>query len=215
MFTGIVEEIGVTGSANDDTLRISVRRVQAGLKLGDSVAVNGVCLTVSHVSGSDLIVDIMPETLRRSNLGALGKGARVNVERALSLGSRLGGHLVQGHVDATGRITALTPEGHALIMAVSAPTQIARYLVEKAFIAIDGVSLTIAACEHQLLKVSLVGFTLHNTTFSEKKIGDSVNLEVDIIAKYIEHFSGSKNSGLTMAMLNDHGFGCIGQAEND
>jgi riboflavin synthase len=213
MFTGIVEEIGTIVSATDSALRIAVRKVQEGLGLGNSVAVNGVCLTVAQILGADIMVDVMPETLRRSNLGTLARGGRVNVERALPLGGRLGGHLVQGHVDATGRIAALTPEGPALIAGVSVPPEVGRYLVEKGFIAVDGVSLTVARLEGNVFRASLVGFTLHNTTFSGKRPGDHVNLEVDIIAKYVEHFSGTRRSGLTMDMLNEHGFGCVGRPE--
>ena len=211
MFTGIVEELGVVRDIAGTTLRIAGQKMTEDLKLGDSVAVNGVCLTVIDISMPHFAVEVMPETLRRSNLGNIVRGDRVNLERALALGGRIGGHLVQGHVDATGRIVSLIPEGNAILLRVTAPQEVARYLVEKAFIAVDGISLTIASCEGSAFTASIVGFTLHNTTIGLRKPGHSVNLEVDVVARYIEHFNRSKGSGLTMDLLLEHGFRATGR----
>jgi len=206
MFTGIVEELGVVRDIAGTTLRIAGQKVVEGLRLGDSVAVNGVCLTVIDISMPHFAVEVMPETLHRSSLGNIVRGDRVNLERSLALGGRIGGHLVQGHVDATGMVVSLIPEGNAMLLKVNVPQEIARYLVEKAFIAVDGISLTIARCEGSAFTSSIVGFTLHNTTIGLRKPGHSVNLEVDVVARYIEHFNRSKGCGLTMDLLLEQGF---------
>ncbi|MBT9163816.1 MAG: Riboflavin synthase [Chloroflexi bacterium] len=148
----------------------------------------------------------MPETLRRTNLGNLRPGEAVNLERALAVGSRLGGHLVQGHVDGTGRVLSLTPEGEAVIMRVSVPSEIMHYLVEKGFIAVDGVSLTIIKQDATSFSVSLVTYTRRNTTLGGKRPGDTVNLEIDIIAKYVERLASRGRSTITPEFLAEHGF---------
>jgi riboflavin synthase len=206
MFTGIVEEMGRVVSAKAGELAIAAGEVMAGMKNGDSIAVNGVCLTVTAFDKNSFSVKVMPETLRRSNLGRLLAGDRVNLERALPLGGRLGGHLVQGHVDATGKITTITPEGEAILINFYAPPEVMEYLVEKGFIAVDGVSLTIVNKEANSFAVSVVDYTRKNTTLGSKRVGDPVNLEVDIIAKYVKQFSQAGGEGITMAFLEQHGF---------
>jgi riboflavin synthase len=150
-------------------------------------------------------VDVMPETLKRTNLGQLRPGSNVNLERALMVGARVGGHLVQGHVDATGRVVSLVPEGGAVIAKLAAPPEVLRYVVEKGFIAADGVSLTVVGYDQRSFSVSLVGYTLNNTVLGSRKVGDQVNLEVDIIAKYVEKLREGRG-GVTLDFLSDHGF---------
>ncbi len=205
MFSGIIEEIGVVKKRNSN-LVIGAKKVLEGLKVGQSIAVNGACLTVTSVTGENFSVDIMPETLRRTNLGLLHYNDPVNLERALVLGGRLGGHIVQGHVDDVGKVISLTPEEKAIIMRISAPLRLMPYIVEKGFIAVDGVSLTVIESDEVSFKVSLVPYTYNNTTLGFRKPGDIVNLEVDIIAKYVERFQKGKKQGLTLDFLAEHGF---------
>jgi riboflavin synthase len=206
MFTGIVEEIGKVASVKAGELTIAAGEVMAGMKNGDSIAVNGVCLTVTAFDRGSFSVKVMPETLRRTNLGHLLAGDRVNLERALSLGGRLGGHLVEGHIDATGKITSIMPEGEALLINFYAPPEVMDYLVEKGFIAVDGVSLTIVNRDTNSFEVSVVDYTRKNTTLGSRRVGDLVNLEVDIIAKYVKQFSQAGSQGITMEFLEQHGF---------
>ncbi len=206
MFTGIIEETGMVKSMGQNQLTISAQKVLEGTAPGDSIAVNGACLTVTKMSSESFTIDIMQETLRRTSLGDLRPGDKVNLERALSVGSRMGGHFVQGHVDSTGKILSLTPKGNAILMKVSAPAEIMRYVVEKGFIAIEGISLTVIAHDTTSFTVSLVTFTRDLTTLGSKKPGDPVNLEVDIIAKYVEHLTGEDKSGITAGFLAEHGF---------
>jgi len=206
MFTGIVEEIGTVKSIGQKQLLISARKVMEGTVPGDSIAVNGTCLTVVEAGNESFSIEIMPETLRRTSLGDLRPGDKVNLERALAVGSRMGGHFVQGHVDSTGRILSLIPEGDAILMKISAPVQIMRYVVEKGFIAVEGISLTVTTNDATSFVVSLVTFTREHTTLGFRKPGDSVNLEVDIIAKYVEHLTGGDKSGITAEFLAEHGF---------
>ena len=198
MFTGIVEEVGsvVALESPPDPLaakRLDVRAATAlgGLKLGDSVAVNGACLTVVSLDGDCFSVDLAPETLRRTNLGSVAGGSRVNLERPLAVGDRLGGHVVQGHVDGTGRITSARPEGDCVILGARAPRRLMPYIVEKGFLAIDGASLTVVKKGALSFTISLIPYTLDNTNFRDRDIGSQVNLEVDIMAKYVESLLGS------------------------
>jgi len=206
MFTGIVEEIGIVKSLQVGKLTISAANVIKGIKIGDSISVNGACLTVTNISDNAFSIDIMPETLRRTNLGLLRPGERVNLERAMLADGRFGGHFVQGHVDGTGRIGSVVPEEGALLMKVVAPSDIIRYLVEKGFIAVDGVSLTITHCDNVSFAVSLVAYTQQNTTLGGKRPGDVVNLEVDIIAKYVQRLKGEGKAGISLDLLDKHGF---------
>jgi len=206
MFTGIVEEIGKIISARSGKLVVQALGVLEGLKLGDSMAVNGVCLTVVGLTKNSFAVELMPETLRQTNLGLLGYGDEVNLERPLALGGRLGGHLLQGHVDSTGRVASIKPEGEAIIMGFAASDEVMRYIVRKGFVAVDGVSLTIVDLDTGSFRVSLVGFTLKNTILGKRRIGDLVNLEADVMAKYAERFGRDKSEGITVDFLAEHGF---------
>ena len=206
MFTGIVEEIGVIREASPYHLLIEAKKVLEGTMLGDSIAVNGVCLTVTSVGNSTFGANIMPETLRRSNLGSLRYGDGVNLERALEFGGRLGGHLVLGHVDDLGTVVLLMYEESARVMRISAPARLMPYIAEKGFIAVDGVSLTIVAFNEYSFDVSLVAYTLEHTTLGDRRSGDMVNLEVDIIAKYVDRLKERHSEGLTLSFLQEHGF---------
>jgi riboflavin synthase len=186
MFTGIVEEKGRIIAIGEGRLVVDARATLEGAHVGDSLSVSGACLTVTEIDGSRASFDVMPETLRRTNLGALGPGSPVNLERALAFNGRIGGHIVQGHVDATGRIVSVTPEGDARIVRIGAPPAVMRYVVEKGFIAVNGVSLTIVDVAEDSFTVSLVRYTYENTDLGEVRPGDPVNLEVDILAKYAE-----------------------------
>lgn len=206
MFTGIVEETGKVESASADKLVISAEKTLGGTELGDSIAVNGVCLTVIGIDGNRLAFETMPETLLRTNLDLLKMSDEVNLERALIASGRIGGHFVQGHVDDTGQIQSLTTEGEATIVRFKAPKELMRYIVQKGFIAVDGISLTVVDCGADSFSVSLVGYTKQNTILGNKRIGDTVNLEVDILAKYVENLARRKDSKITMDMLTEHGF---------
>ena len=206
MFTGIVEEVGIVKSLQPGRLTISATEVLIGTKLGDSIAINGACLTITDIGHNTFSVDIMPETMRRTNLGALVSGQRVNLERSLAADGRFGGHFVQGHVDGTGKIISIVPEGEALLLEVAAPPDIMRYLVEKGYIAVDGISLTIIRCGATSFAVSLVAYTQKNTTLGGKRVGEVVNLEVDIMAKYVERMRVESKSGVSLEFLGEHGF---------
>ena len=206
MFTGIVEEIGKVISASTTRLVIAAPQVVDGMNPGDSIAVNGACLTVTDFDRASFSVDVMPETLQRTNLGLLKAGDSVNLERPTALGGKMSGHLVQGHVDNTGRIIALEWEGEALLLQFEAPTEILRYAVPKGFIAVDGISLTITEKDSSSFRVSVVEYTRQNTTLGSRKKGDVVNLEVDIIAKYVAQFTQPQTGGLTAEFLIEHGF---------
>ena len=206
MFTGIVEEVCTVKSVRSGRLTISAGKVLDGTKLGDSLAINGVCLTVSALNASSFSVDIMPETLQRTNLGLLRPGSLVNLERALCIGGRLGGHLVQGHVDTTGQVASLVPEAGAVLVKCTAPTELMRYIVEKGFIAVDGVSLTVISLDTSSFTVSLVAYTREHTILGSKHPGDVVNLEVDIMAKYVERLKERSGSGITLDFLAERGF---------
>jgi len=205
MFTGITEEIGVVREAGRSSLTFEARKVLEGTGVGDSLAVNGVCLTVASLEDHRFGVKVMPETLRRTNLGRLHYGDHVNLERALALGGRLGGHLVQGHVDDTGEVLDVSSEETACIVRISAPPKLVPYMVDKGFIAVDGVSLTIVDLGDLCFAVSLVAYTMENTTLGEKRPGDMVNLEADIIAKYVENLK-EQRQGLSTEFLREYGF---------
>ena len=190
MFTGIVEETGVVRALDERdgsvALRVDARTVCEDLRLGDSVAVNGVCLTVTAHDAAGFTVGLAPETLRRTDLSDLRPGDRVNLERAVAAGGRMGGHYVQGHVDGTGDIVGVRPEGDSLWMTFRAPSDLLPYLVVKGFVAIDGISLTITERREDTFSVALVAYTQSVVTLASKRPGDRVNLEVDVIAKYVE-----------------------------
>ncbi len=190
MFTGIVEELGTVVSLEDqaDAVRLTVRGplVTDDTRLGDSIAVNGCCLTVAQRDGETFTADVMRETLDKTSLGALAPGASVNLERAVQATSRLGGHIVQGHVDATGTVVRRQPSEHWEVVEVSLPSKLSRYLVDKGSITVDGVSLTVVTVGDDRFTVSLIPETLVRTTLGGRQPGDLVNLEVDVVAKYVE-----------------------------
>ena len=190
MFTGIVEERGTVASIEQLTnaARVAIRGsvVLSDVRAGDSIAVNGVCLTVVDLGPDYFTADVMEETLKRSSLDAVSSGSEVNLERAARLDSRLGGHLVQGHVDGTGEVLAIEPDAHWTAMRISLPVDLGRYVVEKGSITVDGVSLTVVAVDDEGFSVSLIPTTLAETTLGSRQVGDRVNLEVDAIAKYVE-----------------------------
>jgi riboflavin synthase len=206
MFTGIVEETGRVSRVSPGRLVISAGKVLEGLHMGDSLAVNGACLTVAGFDDKTFSVDVMPETLRRTNLGRLAAGDEVNLERALALGGRLGGHLVQGHIDATGRVRAVRREGEARLLDIEAPPELMAYIVEKGFITVDGISLTVTGRDGGAISVSIVDYTGRRTTIGKKQVGDTVNIEVDILAKYVEQLTKPARSGVTADLLREHGF---------
>ena len=186
MFTGIVEEVGIAAEVSDHSLTVQAEMVLDGLKLGDSMSVNGACLTVVTLEDSTFSVDLSPETIRRTSLGDLAQGQKVNLERPLAVTDRLGGHIVQGHVDATGRVTSWKPEGDSMILRVRCPKRLMPYIVEKGFVAVDGISLTVVQKGTSSFTLSLIPYTLQNTNLQGKAAGDRVNLEADIVAKYVE-----------------------------
>ena len=206
MFTGIIEEVGKVTSAQPGNLVIAASRVLQGMELGGSIAINGACLTITSFDTDSFSVDIMPETLERTNLGLLSVGDEVNLERPLALGGRLGGHLVQGHIDATGRVVSVRWDGEAILIRFEAPSEVMRYVVGKGFIAVDGVSLTVITKDASSFQVSIVDFTRKHTTLGRRQVGDLLNLEVDIIAKYVEQMSQTRSTGITADFLQEHGF---------
>lgn len=206
MFTGIVQETGRVVATPAGRLVIAAGKIISGLDSGGSISVNGVCLTATDVSGGSFYIDVMPETLRRTNLGLLRPGDHVNLERPLGLGGEVGGHLVQGHIDGTGRVASLAREGGALLMSLTAPAEIMPLIVAKGFIAVDGISLTVVEKGTDSFSVSIVGFTLKNTVLADRKIGDVVNLEADIIGKYVAEFLKPQGKGISAEFLREHGF---------
>jgi riboflavin synthase len=206
VFTGIVGEVGKVISVQSGCLSVNAVQVTKGLELGASVAVNGACLTVTAFDSDSFNVDLSPETLQRTSLGRLQTGDPVNLERSMGLGGELGGHLVQGHVDGTGIITGITPQNGATLFRFSAPADIMRYLVKKAYIAVEGISLTITSLGVDDFQVSVVEFTRTHTNLQFHKMGDSVNLEVDIMAKYAERFMQAQKDGISAEFLREHGF---------
>lgn len=203
MFTGIVEEVGtikeIKKGSKSAILTIKGDVVTKGSALGDSIAVNGVCLTVTSLSGNIFTADVMAETMRRTSLGALTTGSKVNLERAMASDGRFGGHIVSGHIDGTGTITDFTREDNAVWVTIAAESKILKYIIEKGSIAIDGISLTVAYVDEKCFKVSIIPHTAKETTLLAKKTGDVVNLENDVIGKYVEkllNFSGSNEAAL-------------------
>ena len=215
MFTGIIEELGVirqislTGDGGH--LEIAASVVLEGTRLGDSIAVNGVCLTVISYNQSGFAADVMHETFLRSALGRLGPGSRVNLERAMAANGRFGGHIVAGHIDGTGTIRSIRRDANAIWYTISAAPAVMKYIVEKGSIAIDGISLTVARADAGDFAVSIIPHTIARTALGDKKTGDMVNLENDIIGKYVEKFlnfeaPSGKTRGITKEMLEKYGF---------
>ena len=216
MFTGIIEELGKVVSLKRGSqaaiLAIEGNLIFEDLKLGDSVAVNGVCLTAIHISGNMFQADVMNETFHRSSLGGLQKGDVVNLERAMAANGRFGGHMVAGHIDAAGELVGKQRDDNAVWFTIKAPPQVMRYCVEKGSIALDGISLTIAKLGEDTISVSMIPHTMEHTNFGKKMIGDLVNLENDMVGKYVEKLlqvpkeQEQKTSGITMETLLRAGF---------
>ena len=216
MFTGIIEETGIVKmlrrGSSSSFLRIQAEKVLENTQIGDSIAVNGVCLTVTAMDGGIFQADVMNETIARSSLGGLGSGSMVNLERAMAANGRFGGHIVSGHIDGTGEITAIKKDGIATWYTISADADILRYIVEKGSVAIDGVSLTVAKVDETGFSVSIIPHTAANTILPTKRVGDRVNLENDIIGKYVEKLilprntSAVEKSRIDMRFLAENGF---------
>lgn len=215
MFTGIVEEKGIIRSLNingsSGTIRIEARKVLEGTSIGDSISVNGICLTVTSMGDGFFTADVMAETVRRSSLGILSQGSEVNLERAMAANGRFGGHIVSGHIDGTGTVRSLVREENAIWVTIETPPEILKYIVHKGSICIDGISLTVASVGSDNFKVSVIPHTGSETTLLSKRPGSPVNLENDIIAKYVERLMNYKeeenniSSGITMEMLAELG----------
>ena len=192
MFTGIVEEVGTVRVVVQGRLTIGGRKVMPSLEIGGSISVNGACLTVTTLDSDGFSVDVVPETLRRTNLGLLNPNSPVNLERPLRADGRMDGHIVQGHVDGTGTIGEITEDGEALMVRIDAPAQLARYVVEKGFIAVDGVSLTVVHCDEAGFSITVIPHTRDHTIFGSRSAGDAVNIEIDILAKYVERLTAGR-----------------------
>ena len=216
IFTGIIEELGVVKSiainGTSGCITIKAQKVLEGTQLGDSIAVNGTCLTVTSINSDGFSADVMAETVRRTSLSQVGKGDMVNLERAMILNGRFGGHIVSGHIDGTGTITKYTKEENAIWVTIKAPDEILDLIVEKGSICIDGISLTVATVSDRDFQVSIIPHTAKETTLIHKKVGSLVNLENDIVGKYIKKLMENKQeeqskkaSGLTMEMLEEYG----------
>ena len=211
MFTGIIEEKGrvefLEKNASVNRIAVFCPVIFSGIRTGDSIAVNGVCLTASSFPRPQVFAaDVMPETFRRSNLGGLRPGDTVNLERALPADGRFGGHIVAGHIDGTGTVLRVRPEGNALLLSVSASPALLRYLVEKGSVAVDGASLTVVAVDASSFTVSLIPHTRSETTLSGFQPGRKVNLETDILAKYVEKLAQPSAGGVTRDLLQRSGF---------
>ena len=216
MFTGLVAELGtvqrLARQGNSYHLTVGAKKVLENLKIGDSVAVNGACLTVVRMDDSGFTADVMPETVRLTNIGSLQPGSRVNLERTLRLCDGLDGHIVSGHVEGLGTIYEQRPEGIAVVVTISTPPELLKYIIKKGSIAIDGISLTVTEVTDTSFSVSLIPHTAKETTLGLKKVGDSVNLETDILGKYVERMltwnqkQEGKTDTLDMNMLLENGF---------
>lgn len=212
MFTGIIEEIGtiqmIRHSSHSVTLKIKAKKVLEETKIGDSIATNGVCLTVIHMDSNSFTADVMYETLQRTNIKHLSQGAEVNLERALRLSDRLGGHLVSGHIDGIGVIRQIRQQDIAKEITITVDSKLMRYIIPKGSVAIDGISLTVVDTTSLDFIVSIIPHTQKDTTLSNKKIGDVVNIECDMIGKYVERLLGTdeKKNGITEDFLKKYGF---------
>lgn len=218
MFTGIIEEIGtvknIVKGSRSIKLAIAAKKVLENTNLGDSIAVNGVCLTVTALGRDGFTADVMPESMSKTNMGALKPGDRVNLERALTLASRLGGHIVSGHIDGTGEIIAMEKDDNAVRVTLTSVPKVMKYIVPEGSVALDGVSLTVAQLGENDFTVSLIPHTAQVTTLLDKKVGDRLNIENDVVGKYVERllsFSGKnaaaeKKSAISLSFLRENGF---------
>lgn len=214
MFTGIVEELGevknIKRSSQAIVLTIKAEKVLEDIQLGDSIATNGVCLTVTDFNDRQFEVDVTPETMRKSSLGNLSIKDQVNLERALKLNDRLGGHLVSGHIDGTGKISTKRQEDNAVLITITPEPELLKYIISEGSITVDGISLTVAQLDEKSFTVSIIPHTNQITTLSHKKVGDVVNLETDMIGKYVERMmefeEEHENSDIDIKKLRDNGF---------
>tara|TARA_B100001013_G_scaffold147458_1_gene87339 strand:+ start:995 stop:1594 length:600 start_codon:yes stop_codon:yes gene_type:complete len=198
MFTGLIEELGVISSISQTDIWIESSIVMDDLGVKDSISVNGACLTVVNIEENLFKVNVVPETLRRTDLGDLSVGDKVNLERSAQLGGRLGGHIVQGHVDGTAQITAYVKEGSAWLIDFEISKNLSRYIVEKGFVCVDGASLTVVNCDENTFTIALIPYTRDNTVLRYKGVGNSVNIETDIIGKYIEKLSTGNQTSIDL-----------------
>lgn len=209
MFTGIVEELGTVAESGDGFFRILASKVLGGTKVGDSIAVNGICLTVTSMDGSSFSADVMPETLRKTSLAFAKPGSHVDLERAAALGERIGGHIVSGHIDGTGVLRSMRPEGNAIWMEIDAEAEILKYIIERGSVTIDGISLTVVSVGSTSFTVSLIPHTREVTVLGEREAGDRVNIETDMIGRYVERFVHAAHSDtpeITKNFLLENGF---------
>lgn len=215
MFTGLIEEVGeiqgIRRGQRSCVLTVGCKIVLEDAKIGDSIAVNGVCLTVTSLGGSYYTADVMSETMNRSSLGQLAAGSKVNLERAMPANGRFGGHIVSGHIDGTGTVQSIIPDDNAVWYTIAARPEVLRYIVEKGSITIDGISLTVAYVDESCFKVSIIPHTQQVTALRDRRVGDLVNLECDIIGKYVEKLmipqkEEKKESKITEAFLREYGF---------
>ena len=198
MFTGLIEELGVISSISQTDIWIESSIIMDDLVVKDSISVNGACLTVVNIEENLFKVNVVPETLRRTDLGDLSVGDKVNLERSAQLGGRLGGHIVQGHVDGTAQITAYVKEGSAWLIDFEISKNLSRYIVEKGFVCVDGASLTVVNCDENTFTIALIPYTRDNTVLRYKGVGNSVNIETDIIGKYIEKLSTGNQTSIDL-----------------
>ena len=198
MFTGLIEELGVISSISQTDIWIESSIIMDDLVVKDSISVNGACLTVVSIEENSFKVNVVPETLRRTDLGDLSVGDKVNLERSAQLGGRLGGHIVQGHVDGTAQITAYVEEGSAWLIEFQISKKLSRYIVEKGFVCVDGASLTVVNCDENTFTITLIPYTRDNTVLGYKGVGSSVNIETDIIGKYIEKLSTGSQASIEL-----------------
>ena len=209
MFTGIIEEAGTLSSLSNGRIKINCVKILDDIKIGDSISTNGICLTVTSFDDKSFTADVMPETIRRTSLENLKSGDIINLERALRLSDRLGGHIVSGHIDGVGTIKSMKPEGNAIIVTVKADKNLLRYIANKGSVAIDGMSLTIVKADDNEFSVSLIPHTRDVTNFKYKQVGSLVNIETDVLAKYLErlmNFKDKKVSNITNEFLAANGF---------
>jgi len=213
MFTGIIEDKGkvirVEYRGQAKRLTLEMPRDLTEIQLGDSIIINGVCLTVVEQKGQAIGVDLSPETLQRTTLAEMKEGEEVNLERALKLSDRLGGHIVTGHIDGIGVITDKRKEKDFLSLRIRIPQSVSRYVVQKGSIAIDGISLTVNECQGEEIQITLIPYTIKKTTLVDKKVGDRVNIEADILGKYVEKMvnqRSKKSEGVDLSFLKEHGF---------
>jgi len=206
MFTGIVEEIGIVKNSSSNNLTIEAKSVLADLRVGDSISINGTCLTVTCFEENSFKVDLMMETIQHTNLATVRHGDKVNLERAITIEKRLGGHFVLGHVDDIGTVLTIEQKNTDRIIRIASLSKLMRYISHKGFITVDGISLTVVDIETSSFSVSLVNHTLHNTTLVDKKPGDKVNIEVDVLARYLDRLNEYDKHELTMNFLSEYGY---------